>query len=535
MQINNISKTLGKKEVLRNISFEINNGDKIGIIGINGSGKSTLLKIIAGSISPDFGTINCNDDVAYLKQEIALEDYDLTILEYIKKESGIKSIEDKINTLQENLTEDNMEEFGLLMDNFLQLDGYNAEINIERHLNKFNIHKTTDNKIYELSGGEKIKILLISMFLSDKDILLLDEPTNNLDIQSVNYLKDYLISSNKSLLIVSHDKIFLSEITNKTLKLENGSCTLYPYNYETYLQVQDAQYNKDYENYIKNKEQLKQINNQITNVKEKTNSNKKQISKDNDKLARNFKAENAENKTGAKLKKLGEQLDDLKNTVNEFKSKEKFNYIIEQDGINFNLKDIMLKNLVCGYDNFTTKSITANIKQGSRVLITGLNGTGKTTLIKTLLNHLRVKSGEILLDKNIKFGYLEQNTIADKDMNITVYEYLKEDLQTVDDGLIFNVLHNFQINYEDRDKKYSNCSSGERTKINLAKLSLEKVNTLILDEPTNHLDLEASEILYNAVQNFKGTIFVISHNLSFIKILNPNIIIDLDTGKVVYK
>ncbi len=535
MQINNISKTLGKKEVLKDISFEINNNDKIGIIGINGSGKSTLLKIIAGHILPDFGSINSSHDVAYLKQEIAIEDYDLTILDYIKKESGIKVIEDKINVLQENLTEDNMEQYGLLLDKFLELDGYNIESNIERYLNKFNINKSVDNKIFELSGGEKIKILLISMFLCDKNILLLDEPTNNLDIQSVNFLKDYLISSNKSMLIVSHDKNFLSDITNKTLKLENGSCVLYPYNYETYLQVQQDLYNKDYENYIKSKEQIKQISSQINNVKEKSNSNKKQPAKDNDKLARNFKAENAENKTGAKLKKLSEQLDDIKNTVNEFKSKQKLNYIIEQDDINFNLKDIMFKNLICGYNNFSTKPITANIKQGSRVLISGVNGTGKTTLIKTLLNELNIKSGEILLDKNIKFGYLEQNTIVNKDMNVTVYEYLKNNLQNVSDGLIFNVLHNFQISYEDRDKKYSNCSSGERTKINLAKLSLEKVNALILDEPTNHLDLEASEILYNAVQNFKGTIFAISHNLAFIEILEPNIIIDLDDGKVVYK
>lgn len=535
MIVENISKTLGKKEILKNISFEVNVGDKIGVVGINGSGKSTLLKILTGFVLPDFGKITKNENTAYLKQEISIDDYNLTILEYIKKDSGIANIENTLNNLQINLNDTNMEQYGALLDKFLAIDGYNIENNIEKYLNKFQIKKNLNSKIYELSGGEKIKILLISMFLSDKNILLLDEPTNNLDIQSVNFLKEYLINSKKSMLIISHDKNFLSSITNKTLKLDNGVATLYPYNYETYLKVKETQYNKNYQSYIKQKEQAKQLKNQINSAQKKCNVGNKQPSKDNDKIAKNFKSENAENKIGSQLKKLNEQLENVNNSIEDFKTKQQFNYIIEQDIIDFNLKDIMLKDLVCGYDNFSTKQLTGNIKQGSRVLISGLNGSGKTTLIKTLLKVLKPKSGEILLDKNIKFGYLAQDTIENFNSNLTAYQFLKESLTNISDGLIFNVLHNFQISYNDKDKKYCDCSSGERTKINLAKLSLEKINTLILDEPTNHLDLEASEILYDAIQNFKGTIFAISHNLSFIEILNPNIIINLDTGTIEYK
>ena len=398
--VEKISKTLGKNEVLKDVSFEIGTTDKIGVIGINGSGKSTLLKILAGYILPDFGKVIGNNDIAYLKQEILIDDYDLTILEYIKKEIGLDIVEGQIDQMQKNLTDENFEKYSTLLEKYTQLDGYNIESNIEKYLNKFDVKKRLDSKILELSGGEKIKILLISLFLNDKNILLLNEPTNNLDLKSIDFLKDYLSSTSKSMLVVSHDKNFLSEITNKTLKLENGTCSLYPYNYETYLQVEALEYSKEYENYLKTKEQLKQLNREISAVKEKTAHSKKQPAKDNNKMARDFKAENAENKSGAKLKKLSEKLDATKNSISDFKAKQKQSYIIEQDNIDFNLKDIVFKNLICGYDNFETKEINASIKQGSRVLICGANGTGKTTLIQTLLGNLKAKSGEILLDKN---------------------------------------------------------------------------------------------------------------------------------------
>jgi ATP-binding cassette subfamily F protein 3 len=535
MLVRNIKKVINGMEILSDVSFEINKTDKIGVVGINGSGKSTLFRILSGELEQTNGEIIKLEKLAYLRQEIPEWAYNLSIIDFLYKDTGIGELKQKIELLQDNISQENMEEFCNLCEHFSNVNGYDFENTVKKMLNKLGIEKNIEDKISTLSGGEKIKILLTSLMLHDADILLLDEPTNNLDIESVNYLCEFLKKTEKALLIISHDNLFLSSVTNKTLEIKNGVSKLYKYNYSTLLNVKDVEYEKEYLNFLETKDKIKEIKNKISDTKRKmaNSQSKNSSSTDNDKIGRNYNAEKGQKKSGNLLKKLQNSLDDANVSISGFKKRELFEFIVNTQNFG-QIKDIKLQNLVCGYDNFQTNQINATIPYGSRVLITGKNGAGKSTLIKTLLGDIKPVSGEFSIDSNMKFGYIEQDTIVERDNNLTLDDYLTKNLANIEKSKIYTVLHNLQIEYEDKDKKYMEFSAGERTKINLAKLSLQNINGLILDEPTNHLDLEATKILFEAIKTFTGTVFAISHNLTFIEEFGANIIINMNTGVVEY-
>ena len=223
MIVSNLNKTINGKDLLDNISFSLNIGNKVGLIGKNGVGKSTLLKILSGNLPCDSGKINLNGQkVKMLKQEISKDDYDYSVIDYVKKENNILNIEKRLHELETNLNDDNMTEYGDILDQYLNLDGYNFENNLEMVLNGLKLDIDINKKVGTLSGGQKIKILLASLLLNNADILLLDEPTNNLDIEAIEWLENYLIKLEKQMIIVSHDEEFLNNITNKIFELENG-------------------------------------------------------------------------------------------------------------------------------------------------------------------------------------------------------------------------------------------------------------------------------------------------------------------------
>lgn len=228
MIVKNLSKSFNSNKILDNISFVLEDNDKVCLIGNNGAGKSTLLKILNGDINYDSGNINYNDEnIGMLMQEIDIKDYDLTITCYIKRKTGFENIENKLKELEKNLSDSNMEEYGNVLDLYLKLDGYNFENNINMLLNGLGLNKDLNKKVKELSGGEKIKVLLTILLLSNPDIMLLDEPTNNLDIDGITYLENYLVKLNKKMIIVSHDEEFLNNISNKIFELNQGKLTEY--------------------------------------------------------------------------------------------------------------------------------------------------------------------------------------------------------------------------------------------------------------------------------------------------------------------
>ncbi len=531
MIVKNLSKSFNSNKILDNISFVLEDNDKVCLIGNNGTGKSTLLKILNGDINYDSGNINYNDEsIGMLMQEIDIEDYDLTIIDYIKKKTNFLLLEEKLHKLEKNLNDSNMEEYGNALDLYLKLDGYNFENNINMLLNGLGLNKDLNKKVKELSGGEKIKVLLTILLLSNPDIMLLDEPTNNLDIDGITYLENYLVKLNKKMIIVSHDEEFLNNISNKIFELNQGKLTEYKMPYYEYLDYKEKEYKRNLEKYNSINEKKEELKSRIKEAEKWSNKGVNKKKKDNDKIAANFAKEQTK-KTSGNISKLKRELEKEENI--DFKKKEKVSFDVNFTNEKGN-KDIVINDLVCGYENFKTNKINLNIPFGMRVRIDGKNGTGKSTFIKTLLSRIDKVSGNIIKGNEVKFGYISQDTLIE-DNNKTIYEYLIEEMDEVNNGLLFTVLDKFNISYEDRNKKYSKLSPGERTRVNLAKLSIDEVNVLVLDEITNHLDMEALNLIYDMLGSFKGTIISISHNRKFNEILSPDITYNISSSKIEYK
>lgn len=530
MLVKKLKITIKNKKILNNISFSLNDGDKIGLVGINGSGKSTLLKALSNDIPIDSGSVKLNEQsIGYLKQEIISEYNEYSIIEYIKKEVGIDKLESKLHDLENNLTEENMEEYGNILNDFLAIDGYNFEDNLKMIISGLKINESLDSKIKILSGGEKIKVLLATLLIQNNDILLLDEPTNNLDIEAIEWLENYLKNSNKKMIIVSHDETFLENITNKIFELDNGSLTEYNMKYSDYLIEKENEYNKQFEEYTKAKEQKERLKKQINKAKEWSNKGtNKKAHNDNDKIANNFAKERTNSSNISKLTRTLENLE-----VPDFEEKKPINFFFNFDN-DKGKKDIILKDLECGYDTFKTPIINLSIPFGTKVMISGKNGSGKTTLIKTLLNEISPLSGNIIIGSDAKIGYISQDTLNNIDNNHTILSYLTDNKVDIDLSLVFILLDKFNISYDDKDKKYSSLSPGERTRVNLIKIALDKINILILDEITNHLDKEAIDLIYELVTQYDGTIISISHNRKFNEILDADVDINIENGMIEY-
>lgn len=528
MVINNLSFNIGANKVLDNISFVLNG--KIGLVGKNGSGKSTLLKIISNNIKEYKGNVDLNNEsVGYLCQEIPHIYDNMSIVEYIKYETGFDVLESKIHQLETNLNEKNMEEYGDLLNYFLSIDGYNFNENLNSIMIGLNLNSPMNTPIGILSGGQKMKVLLANLILSNKDILLLDEPTNNLDLSAIEWLENYLKVSNKKMLVVSHDEQFLNNIVGKIFELDNGTIKEYNMSYHDYLITKEQEYKQQYEDYIKKINEKNRLKRSLQKAKEWSNiGNSKKSHNDNDKIANNYAKERTNN---SNISKINKQLDDLK--IPSFEEKEKINFFLNIDESKGN-KDIILKDLVCGYDNFSTPILNLNIVYGSKIQITGKNGSGKTTLINTILGKIEPLNGNVIVGSAVKLGIISQDTI-NINSKCTVIEYLTNKKDNIDLSLIFILLDKFGINYTDKDKIYNTLSPGERTKVNLVKIALDKINVLILDEVTNHLDKEAIDLIFELISLYNGTIISISHNRKYNEILNSDVCLDMNDGLVKYK
>lgn len=526
--INNLSFNIGANKVLDNISFVLNG--KIGLVGKNGSGKSTLLKIISNNIKEYKGNVDLNNEsVGYLCQEIQHIYDNMSIVEYIKYETGFDVLESKIHQLETNLNEKNMEEYGDLLNYFLSIDGYNFNENLNSIMIGLNLNSPMNTPIGILSGGQKMKVLLANLILSNKDILLLDEPTNNLDLSAIEWLENYLKVSNKKMLVVSHDEQFLNNIVGKIFELDNGTIKEYNMSYHDYLITKEQEYKQQYEEYIKKINEKNRLKRSLQKAKEWSNiGNSKKSHNDNDKIANNYAKERTNN---SNISKINKQLDDLK--IPSFEAKEKINFFLNIDESKGN-KDIILKDLVCGYDNFSTPILNLNIVYGSKIQITGKNGSGKTTLINTILGKIEPLNGNVIVGSAVKLGIISQDTI-NINSKCTVIEYLTNKKDNIDLSLIFILLDKFGINYTDKDKIYNTLSPGERTKVNLVKIALDKINVLILDEVTNHLDKEAIDLIFELISLYNGTIISISHNRKYNEILNSDVCLDMNDGLVKYK
>lgn len=492
--LNNISKIIEGEYLLKDINFTINPTDKLAIVGQNGTGKTTLLNIIIDDDNATSGVvINSGAKLGYLKQN----NYDVSdntfALEINKLKQHIFNIEREINEIANDInfaTDSALQDrYAFLFDRYNILGGYEIDGQIARLLYIFGLDKIDANQhLKDLSGGEKTKLELIKLLFEDFDYLLLDEPTNHLDIDAITWLESYLKAIKKGVILISHDRYFLNEVTNRIIDINNEEIENYNCTYNEYLQEKVIRYEykvNEYNNMLAERRDLEEF---ITKWRG-TPSKIPQVNDRKNKLARI------------------EQMKEPKNITNHIH--------FELEG--YRLKKYYYVDLVDATIGIDTPLITNadfKVHPGEKVCIMGPNGCGKTTLLRTIMKEIMPLSGNVIVNHNLKVGYFKQNLEVDETK--TVYELLAEAMDDFNKMKIRRYLAQFCFVKEDVNKQIKSLSGGEKMRVNLALLTLNSYDMILLDEPTNHLDVESKEMLESVLQNFPGTLVIVSHDRFFI-------------------
>lgn len=505
IQLNNITKNFVVNEIFSNVKMEINDKDRVAIVGRNGAGKSTLLKIISGELSFDGGerTVSKNTTIGYLSQEFIVRE-DLSIYEeMITCFDEIIGLEENLEKLSYELTPENIEKDPGLLDRFDRLQNevlthkdYHYKSKIESVLYGLDFTKDVfDKKISTFSGGEKTRLSMAKLLLSEPDLLILDEPTNHLDMENVAWLENYLSSYNGAIVIVSHDRYFLDKVVNVVYNLEFGKLKKYVGNYSKFLK----QYEEDYE------KQLKEFTSQQKDIKRLEEFVQKNIAR-----ASTSKMAKSRQKVLDKMELIDNPKKDDKAANIEFKIK-------EQSG-----RDVlMIENLKVGYDGKQVgNAYNFSVYKGDRIAIVGRNGIGKSTLIKTIAKKQNALGGSVHYGSKVSLGYYDQKQ-AEFESSKTILNELWDEYPLMKEAEVRTVLGRFLFRGDSVLKIVRDLSGGEKARLQLAKLMLEKNNLLVLDEPTNHLDITSKQVLEDALENYEGTIVFVSHDRYFInKIAN---------------
>lgn len=506
LNVSNLAKSYPNKEIFSGLSFNLEKGDKAGLVGLNGAGKSTLFNILTGRLRPDDGKIFIPQDVkvGYLEQILSL-DSDMTIYDYclsvfeglIKLESEIRDLEKKMST------ETNPDKLAAIMDEYTRKsetyhnkNGYAIESELEGTLSAMGFAKSDfKKKISDLSGGQKARVELAGLLLEKPDLLLLDEPTNHLDIKAINFLETFIKNYKGTAIIISHDRYFLDATVNRMMVLENGRLSSYNGNYTTFM----AQRKKDMEVRIHQyKSQQKEIERQeeiIDRLKNLGGSKRK----------RGISQSRSRQKLLDKMERIDKPIE-LSDTMNL-----KFTPRI-QSGMDV-LKVADLRMSFDGEEIF--KNISFDIYRNERAAIIGDNGVGKTTLFKIVLGELFQDGGKAKMGESVNVGYFDQEQ---KSLNIenTIFDEIRETFPMLTNFEIRSYLAKFMFYDTDVFREISELSGGERARISLLKLMISDCNFILMDEPTNHLDIDSKEILEDAILDFEGTLLIISHDRYFL-------------------
>ena len=524
MKIENLCMSFGTQVIFDNVSFQINNNDKVGIIGVNGAGKSTLFNILLGNLTSDSGniTLDTKINLGYLPQVI-MEDAsseDETVFDYLLEGRPIKKLKEELTNLYDIMAntqnEYELKKYYKKINRINELleyyDEYNAESILLKIISGMQINDSLlDLKLKNISGGQKSKVAFAKLLYSNPEIMLLDEPTNHLDLDTKDYIINYLKNYHGIILVISHDVEFLNAVTKKTLYVDKmkHNVEIYNGNYEIYMKIKserDLAKQRLYEKQQREEEKLKGIIAKYIRGNEK----KANIAKD-------------------RIKKL-EKLETQKIELEKKNKYTKFNMKINRPSYSIPIK---CNNLTFGYDeeNLLYENLNFDLTRGEKLLVVGENGIGKTTLLRLIMGYLTPIEGSIeITDKTDIAYYAQEHEILDN--NKTILENFAN--FGLADYEIRRMLGSFLFSGDDIFKKVEVLSPGERSRVALAKISLTGANTLLLDEPTNHLDPMTQLIISETFKNYEGTMLVVSHNLDFVDNLNINRMLLLPSGRITY-
>ncbi len=513
VQISNGTVYFGANDVFENIDFTVNENERIALVGRNGSGKTTLLKVLTGECELSSGQlIKANKtSISYLKQNALALSEDTIGEVFDQVFAKLKDLEKQMEELSDAMKEDPDEKlinkYSALQEEYKYLGGYTYQSEMLSVLAGFGFKESDlERKVSSFSGGEKTKIAFASLLLAKPDLLLLDEPTNHLDLSTIEWLENYLAKYKKAMVIVSHDRMFLDKTVNVVYELEYGSIRRYAGNYSSFVEQKKNDLIRQESAYRRQQKDIKRLEELIEKFRYKKN-----------------KAAFAQSKI--KYLERMERIEDPKKAdTKAFKAK----FVC---GVRGGKNVLSLDHFEVGYDK-PLANVSLEIKRGDRICVMGDNGTGKSTLLKSIIGETKPLGGYMMLGHQIQIGYFDQN-LANFHNGNTVLEELWNEHPDLDMFKIRSVLGAFLFTADEVFKEVDVLSGGEKVRLSLAKLMMKKANFLILDEPTNHLDIISKEALENALNEYDGTILFVSHDRYFIRKIATSCLV-IDTDKVTY-
>ena len=501
LAVQNISKSFGTDQILKAVSFHINDREKAAIVGVNGAGKSTLLKIIMGELSADEGEIilSKGSTIGYLAQHQNLSSDNSIYDEMLTVKQDIIQLDEKIRSLEQEMKHvtgaelnQKLNTYTRLMHEFESKNGYAYRSEVTGILKGLGFgEEEFDKKVNQLSGGQKTRIALGKLLLSKPDLILLDEPTNHLDLISIAWLETFLLNYNGAVIVVAHDRYFLDKVVSKVIELDHTKAQSYEGNYSEYAEKKAMLRNAMLKQYLNQQKEIKHQEEVIAKL-------------------RSFNREKSIKRAESREKML-EKIERVEKPT-------------ENAQIHFSLEP----RITSGNDVLTVTGLAKaygpqklfsdlnfEIKRGEKVAIIGNNGTGKTTILKIINAQVEADGGEVKLGTKVHIGYYDQeHQVLDPEK--TLFDELQDAYPQLDNTAVRNILAAFLFTEDDVFKRIKDISGGERGRVSLAKLMLSEANFLILDEPTNHLDIASKEILENALNHYSGTVLYVSHDRYFI-------------------
>lgn len=499
---NNIGKSFGTTKVLENVTFQINKNEKIAVVGMNGAGKSTLFKIIVGDLSADKGlvTISKGCVIGYLSQHEAVTSRNTIYNEMLSVKADIIKLEEDIRQLEIDLKSASGNELEQMLDTYSRLtskfeseNGYAYKSEVVGVLKGLGFDEDNfDNLVETLSGGEKTRVALGKLLLSNPDILLLDEPTNHLDLETIAWLESFLSNYNGSVLTIAHDRYFLDKFVTKVIEIENNKSSIFEGNYSTYSTKKSKQHETMIKHYINQQKEIKRQEEVI-------------------KKLRSFNREKSIKRARSREKLLA-KIDHIEKPY-EFDSSMAIQFNPQITSGN----DVLsVTNLSKSYDDINLfTNISFEIKRGEHLAIIGNNGAGKSTILKIINKIVKADNGSVKVGENVHIGYFDQEQQL-LNLENTIFDEIQDQYPYLNNTSVRNILASFLFTNDDVFKQIKDLSGGERGRVALAKLMLSEANFLIMDEPTNHLDIASKEVLEKAINQYSGTVLYVSHDRYFI-------------------